>query len=387
MIPRIIKLPLKKSFFLFGSRQTGKSTLIKALFTKDIWEINLLKNDTYLLFLKEPALFRKQSEEKIKSGEIDTIFIDEIQRVPALLSEVHFLMEKFPAVRFILTGSSARKLKRSGVDLLAGRALERHIFPYVYEEIVGTFDLETVLKYGTLPALTDVEDEDKREILEAYVHTYLREEIKAEGLSRNIGGFSKFLDVAASQNGELVNYTAIGRECGISTRTVLSYYEILEDTLVGYTLQPWRKSLRKRLGAHPKFYFFDIGVTNAINRKLTAGIDPVWRGKLFEHFIVLETYRLMEYLHSEASLYFWRTNTGSEVDIIIEKHGNLVAAFEIKSSRHIGPSALSGLRSFNKDNPKVPCYVISMIEDAFDINGVSVLPWRQYIEMLDRWLA
>jgi predicted AAA+ superfamily ATPase len=303
-----------------------------------------------------------------------------------LLSEVHYLIEKYPGIRFILTGSSARKLKRTGIDLLAGRAVERHLFPFVHEEIKQSFSLDRALKFGTLPALTDCEgDEERRDILEAYVHTYLQEEIKAEGISRNLGGFSRFLDVAAGQNGEIVNFTSVGRDCGVPVRTVQSYYEILEDTLIGFPLRPWRRSLRKRLAAHPKFYFFDTGVVNAVNKKLTAGLDPLWRGRLFEHFMVLETYRLLKILRSEASLYFWRTNTGSEVDILIEKHGRLIAACEIKSSALAGGPALSGLRSFHRDNPAVPRYVVSTASDAYKIKGVTVLPWKEYLELLPQW--
>jgi len=214
MIDRIIKLPEEKSFFLFGPRQTGKSTLIDSKFTKSVWKIDLLEEDTFFTYTKDPSLFRKQAVEKIENEGIKTIFIDEVQRAPSLLNEVQSIMNKFKC-QFILSGSSARKLKRGGANLLAGRAYERKLFPFTYAEISEHFKLEDVLLYGTLPPVTYADKEDKLEILSAYTNTYLREEIKNEGIVRNIGGFSRFLDMAAYQSGELLNYSNIARECQI----------------------------------------------------------------------------------------------------------------------------------------------------------------------------
>lgn len=324
--------------------------------------------------------------EKIEKEGAERIFIDEIQRVPQLLNEVHYLIEK-TGCQFLLTGSSARKLRRGGINLLAGRAVTRYLFPFIYREIANDFELEDVLSFGSLPAVYGRSRDEKIDILQAYAETYLKEEIQAESLVRNIGGFSRFIDIAASQCGALVSFSAIGRECQVPTRTVQSYYEILEDTLIGFRLLPWRKSLRKRIVAHPKFYFFDLGVLNSLTRQLTAPPDPVRTGRLFEQFILLETHRLLNYLRSEASLYFWRTNHGAEVDILIEKHGQLIGAFEIKAVKHVGGNHLSGLRAFRQDYPDVPLHIISLVENAYRIDDVLIMPWKMYLENLSDYLG
>ncbi len=385
MIKRILSLPQKDSFFLFGARQTGKSTLIEERYKNAVWKIDLLLTDLFLKYSKDPSLFHREASEKIKNEGVRTIFVDEIQRVPLLLNEIQALM-KNSSIQFILTGSSARKLKRGGANLLAGRAVERHLFPFVYAEIKAGFSLKDALQFGTLPALSEKTSREKIDILSTYVHTYLREEIQSEGIARNLGGFSRFLDMAASQFGELVSYSAISRECHIPVRTVQSYYEILEDTLIGFKLLPWARSLRKRLVAHPKFYFFDLGVTNAVNKQLTAHLESQLSGRLFEQFVILETYRLLHYLQSEANLYFWRTNNGAEVDLIIEKHGKIVSAFEIKFSSNIAGAHLSGLRAFRDEHPKVPCAVISTSSNTYEIDKIKILSWQIYLERLSSLL-
>ncbi len=385
MINRICNLPKSQSFFLFGPRQTGKSTLIGSTFKEQIWKIYLLMTDQFLRFSKYPEQLRQVSLEKIGSEGIRRIFIDEIQRVPNLLNEIHYLIEK-TGCQFILTGSSARKLRRGGVDLLAGRAVQRRLFPFVYQEIRDTFSLTDVLQFGTLPGVYGRSQEDKIDILRAYTETYLKEEIQAESLVRNLGGFSRFLDMAASQFGELVSFTAIGRECHVPTRTVQSYYEILEDTLIGFRLEPWSKSLRRRIVSHPKFYLFDLGAINSLTRQLTAPPDLMRAGRLFEHFIILETYRMLHYLQSEASLYFWRTNHGAEVDLIIEKHGKITGAFEIKFVSQVTGSHLSGLRSFRQEYRDVPLHVISLAENPYRIDEILVMPWKLYVENLEKYL-
>jgi predicted AAA+ superfamily ATPase len=386
MINRICNLPDSQSFFLFGPRQTGKSTLVDLIFTGNVWKIDLLMTDQFLRYSKYPDLMRREALEKIEREGIGRIIIDEVQRVPQLLNEVHYLIEKTGCL-FVLTGSSARKMRQGGVNLLAGRAVQRRLFPFVCQEISDTFDLWDVLRFGTLAGVYGRSQEQKTDILRAYTETYLKEEIQAEGLVRNLGGFSRFLDLAASQFGELISFTAIGRECQVPTRTVQSYYEILEDTLIGFRLMPWAKSLRKRLVAHSKFYLFDLGVTNSLNRQLTAPPDPVLTGRLFEQFIILETHRMLSYLQSEASIYFWRTNHGAEVDLIIEKHGKLIGAFEIKSVRHVTGSHLSGLRSFREDHPNVPLHVVSHVDHAYRIEDVLAMPWSMFLENLEEYLG
>lgn len=383
MISRPISLPPKESFFLLGPRQTGKSTLIHSILKPPLWEIDLLKTDLFLKYTKDPSLFRLEAEEKIKAG-VRRIFIDEIQRIPDLLNEIQILMEK-SSVQFILTGSSARKLKRGAANLLAGRALQRFLFPFTYEEIKNQFKLDSALLYGSLPPVWIKKTaEEKKDLLATYASIYLREEIQNEGIVRNLGGFSRFLDLAASQSGDILSFSAIARECQLPIKTVQSYYEVLEDTLIGFRLMVWKKSLRKRLTSHPKFYFFDTGVVNAINKNLTASLKGTFKGKLFEHFIILETYRFLQYHQSESNLYYWRTHHGAEVDLIIEKHGVILGAFEIKSSGVVSGADLSGLQAFREDYPDVPCEVISLSEHSFKIKEVRIRPWQQYLEELQR---
>jgi predicted AAA+ superfamily ATPase len=386
MIHRIVDLPRTRSFFLFGPRQTGKSTLIRSTLETSSWTVDLLQSELFLRYAREPELFRREAEVKIARQKAKTIFIDEVQRLPELLNEVQLLIEK-RGCRFILSGSSARKLRRGGTNLLAGRAVERHLFPFVRAEIAEAFDLEDALRFGTLPALYGKPPAEKMDILGAYANTYLREEIQQEGLVRNLGGFSRFLDVAAAQCGELVNFSAFGRECGLATRTVQAYYEILEDTLIGYRLEPWTRSSRKRLVAHQKFYLFDTGVTNAVNRRLTAAPDPALRGRLFEQLLILETHRLRSYLRSETRLFFWRTNTGAEVDLLLEKHGKLLGAYEIKSVKRISGADLSGLRAFREEHPRVPLAIICDTAEPYDLAGVRVLPWNIYLQELPEILS
>ena len=386
MIHRIVKIPEKSSYFLFGPRQTGKSTFINSIYSSAIWKVNLLLSDVLLKYSKDSSQFRKEAEEKINNEGIEIIFIDEVQKIPALLDEVHYLIEKYPKCRFVLTGSSARKLKRGGANLLAGRAVERHLFPFVYEEIQDKFDLDTILLFGSLPALFEKSASEKQDILKAYVNTYLKEEILSEGIIRNLGGFSRFLDIAASQFGELVNFSNIARECSVPVRTVQSYYSILEDTLLGFSLQAYRKSARKRMSAHSKFYFFDNGVTNAVNKQLTAGVDSFLKGRLFEQFIILEAYRKLNYNLSEANMFFWKTSHGAEVDLLIEKHGKIIAAFEIKAGSNIGGANLMGIKAFKQEHAEVPCFIVCTAENAFDHGNIKVLPWKSFLSRLNEWL-
>ncbi|MBI2995535.1 MAG: ATP-binding protein [Candidatus Melainabacteria bacterium] len=368
---------------MFGPRQTGKSTLIQGKFTDKVWIIDLLLNDVYLLYSRDTSPFRNESIEKIKNEGIKTIVIDEVQRVPELLNEVQYLMQNFKC-QFIMTGSSARKLKRGGANLLGGRAIQKVLFPFTYEETEEIFKLEDALQFGTLPPIIKKITKEKTDILHSYVNTYLREEIQSEGIVRNLGGFARFLDMSANQFGEVTSFSNIARECQLPVRTVQSYYEILENTLIGFKLEPWRKSIRKRLAAHPKFYFFDCGVTNAINKRLTAPLDTQLRGRLFEQWIILETSRFIHYLQSETNIFYWRTNHGAEVDLLIEKHGKLKAAVEIKFTSNISTSHLSGLRAFREENPQVQAYIVCNAKNNFELDKVKVINWRNYLKMLPK---
>lgn len=379
MIQRITKLPGKQSFFLFGPRQTGKSSLIQSIFGDSAWTVSLLHGEEYTRYAKHPEQYRLDVAEKAGKG-VRRFVLDEVQRIPELLNEVHALLEQFPACQFVMLGSSARKLMRGGANLLGGRAVRRFLFPFTRQELGERFRLDDAMRFGTLPPLTNLSDTDKQDILRAYSDTYLREEIQMEGLVRNLGGFYRFLEVAASASGEILNFSNIARECQVQIRSVQSYYEILEDTLIGFRLFPWMKSERKRLVAHPKFYFFDTGITNAINRRLVEPPDSRLCGRLFEQCMILEAYRYIQYSASESRLFYWRTNTGAEVDLLIERHGKLEDAFEFKSAPEVGGDDFSGLRAFRSDNPDTRLTVVYRGLHPYETDGIRVITWQQFLE-------
>ena len=378
MVHRRLKLPEDKSFFLFGPRQSGKTTLINSVFKDKIYNVNLLLSEQFFKYSKDPSLLRKEVMEKKKS--IKHVFIDEVQRVPELLNEVQHLIDS-TSLHFIMSGSSARKLKRGYANLLGGRAVQRFLFPFMWNEVAEKAQLMHFLRFGSLPPVFLTEKEtDKIDLLNAYVDIYLREEIQAEGIVRQIGAFSKFLDMAASQFGEIVNYSTIARECQQAVMTVKTYYEIVSDTIIGFRLEPWRKSLRKRLSGHPKFYLFDNGVTNIINRYDHAISDPYLLGRLFEQFIIVETIKWIKMSQKMINLYYWRTNTGAEVDLIMEQSGKLTGAYEIKWSKTITTSQLTGLKSFQEDYPNVPCHVVCNADEPYRLGNILIMNWKQFLQ-------
>jgi predicted AAA+ superfamily ATPase len=389
MIRRICKLPINNSFFLFGPRQTGKTTLIEGFVAgRRVWVINLLDRTVYHRYLASPGQFYAEAKKKITDEQIEILFIDEVQKIPALLDEVQRLMHEQPATVFILSGSSARKLKREGANLLGGRAVSRNLSPLTHHELGECASLDDILQFGSLPSIIlKPSTEERVDLLTAYVTTYLSEEIQQESLVRNLPGFLNFLEVAAQQSGELLNFSNVARDAQLQPRTVQSYYDILVDTLIGIKLQAYSKSVRRRLRSTPKFYLFDLGVLNTLERQLRSTPDKVRRGRLFEHFIVLETDRLLRYLSTDGRAFFWRTKDGQEVDLLIEDRGVLIAAVEIKSSSVITPQYFSGLRAFADEHPSVPRYVVADVPEGFELQDLAtVLPWREYLMLLDRWL-
>ena len=381
MLPRRLTLPARQSCLLLGPRQAGKSTLVRSVLSPDAWVVDLLHHDTFLRYAKDPSLFRLEAEEKMRGG-TRTVFVDEVQKVPELLDEIHGLIER-ARLRFILTGSSARKLKRRGTNLLAGRAVVRRLHPLTLAEQGSLFALSRTLRLGSLPAVVTSTESEAIDLLRSYAETYLREEVQAEALVRNLGGFARFLEIAAAQSGDILNFSAVGRDAALATRTVQEYYQILEDTLIGYRLEPWRKSPRARLVGHPRFYLFDTGVTNALNRRLTARPDPVLAGRLFEQWLVLEVVRTLDYLGSEARVYYWRTHVGAEVDLVVEKHGRLVLAAEIKSKTRVSGADLSGLRSFGEAHPGVPRMVVAPVPEMHRMGDVAIVPYREFLGRLE----
>lgn len=380
MLSRILKLPFgRKSLFLFGPRQVGKSTLVRhALRNSDHMEIDLLKSDILLKYKRNPELLRHEVDFVLKRDRQLIVFIDEIQKATELLNEVHYLIEKYKkSVFFVMTGSSARKLKRSSVNMLAGRAWEFHLFPFTHKELGNRFQLNDVLLRGSLPPIIDENAHDAFQTLKAYTLTYLKEEVLDEALTRNISAFSRFLDLAADQSGKIANFSTISREAGVTSKTVKGYYQILEDTLVALKLEPYLRSARKRLVRHPKYYFFDTGCINSlVGRTHAASIQPpTVYGMLFEHFVILEIVRLLSYSQQFFRVFHWRSSHGAEVDLIVEKEDTLLA-IEIKSAPRVRTGDLRGLKSFIGDYPGSRPVCVSTGDRPYMAGNLPVIPWK-----------
>lgn len=379
MIPR--NLNLKKyhsSLFLFGPRQVGKTFLIKHTLSPDIF-INLLQHNEFLRYAKDVSLLSR--EVKALNKDKGLIVVDEIQRCPELLNEVQLVMEDKPELQFILTGSSARKLKRSGVNLLGGRAITLHLYPLTHRELGKDFMLEEAMHFGTLPSIAlEKNKQDKIRLLKSYVETYLQEEIHQESLTRNIPAFAKFLELAAYENGNLINFQSLTREVGVHSKTIKEYFHILEDTLVGFLIYPYGKSPRTRIVSHPRFYFFDCGVVLALRNELSGdlvqGTPPY--GRAFEHFIMLEIRRLLDYSEVESKMSFFRTTDGAEVDLILEI-GKEVWAIEIKASSEPRPSDVRGLRSFIKDHKYTRALCVCLTPRAFVNDKIEFVQWQSFM--------
>ena len=379
MFTRSINIAKSKSCFIFGPRQTGKSTYVKDLLREKDLYIDLLPQRNFLNYAKKPGRMREEILAHLKRHKKPLCIIDEIQKIPELLDEVHELIES-KGIRFILTGSSARKLRRGSANLLAGRAYTYHLFPLTFLELGDLFDLSRALKIGTLPVLWEGTEEDPNEFLRSYTNTYLKEEVAAEGLVRNIGPFALFLDIAAANDGETVNYNNIARECSVSVKTVQQYYQILEDTFLSYKLPAWVRSERKRLVSHPRYYFFDAGITNSLAHTLTDSLNPQIYGRRFEQFIICQMIAFIHYKRLDYQLYYWRTNHGAEVDLLVCRGNRILYALEIKSSQNIAKESLSGLNSFMKDNPNVPVYVLGEKQNRRRLeNGATILNWNNFI--------
>ncbi len=381
---RDLQFPSRGSSFLFGPRQVGKSTLVHSWMSEQDFYLNLLPERTYFAHARDPGLFRQEVLAHVAAHPQALIVVDEVQRIPGLLNEAHDLIEA-KGLRFLLTGSSGRKLRRGGANLLGGRARMRHLFPLLASELGSSFDLERALRVGVLPYLwaNELTVAEEREFLASYVDTYLREEIQAEGVVRAIAPFTRFLDIAAADDGAIVNFSTVARECGVSVKTAQSYYEILEDTFVALRVDPYLKSARRRLVAHPRYYLFDPGVTNALAGQLHGSLGPETRGRRFEQFIVTQLQASLSYLCAGVDLRFWRTHLGAEVDLLLCRGSSILAAVEIKSSER-ELRDLRGLRLFLEDHPRVPAFAVGPIERARQLDSVSVVPWRELFERLPK---
>lgn len=364
-----LDLPRWQSAFLWGPRKVGKTYWIRH-FLPQATVIDLLRTDTFAEFSVRPALLRERYGEHRK-----LIVIDEIQKVPSLLDEVHWLIEN-KRMSFLLTGSSARKLRRGHANLLGGRAWRRTMTPLSCLE-TESFDLENVMISGLLPphflARQPLEE------LRAYVADYLKEEIASEALVRNIPSFAEFLRVAAISSSELINYVNIAREAGVSHKVVRTYFEILEDTHLGFRVPPWKKSRKRRMILTEKFYLFDVGVANYLaRRKPVLGSGEF--GKSFEHYILMELKAYQAYRNPELPITYWRTSAGQEVDFIL---GEKETALEIKGSQRVHEGDLRNLHALLEDGPVKRRIIVSLEKEPRRLaQGIEVLPWRIFVERL-----
>lgn len=374
-----IDLPKKQSTFLWGARKTGKSTYLRDHYESSVY-YDLLKSDLYLRFSKEPYLFREEILALTPLQLNSPIIVDEIQKIPMLLNEVHWLIENSDA-SFILCGSSARKLRQTGVNLLGGRAWSYYFYPLVYKEITD-FDLLKVLNIGTIPSHYTSSHPVKA--LRAYIGDYLTEEIKAEGLVRNLPTFALFLDNVGYSHGEMINYTNIARECGIDAKTVKEYYQILIDTLLGNYLFPYHKRVkRKIISSTPKFYLFDVGVANILSKRTILDLKGSEAGKALEHYILTELIAYRGLNDKTYDITYWRTKSGLEVDFIL---GSAEVAIEVKVSSTIRSTELTGLQAFAEEHHTKNLYCISLEprtrrvkKDGFDI---LIYPVEKFLELL-----
>ncbi len=382
MFHRILN-PLKSnSFYLFGARGTGKSTFLQGYFQEQdpLWVDLLDPRQEERLSLHPGSLHDQIIAQK---DTLKWVVIDEIQKVPRLLDVVHRLIES-TSVRFALTGSSARKLKHGSANLLAGRAFVNNLFPLTHVEMGDAFDLTQALKWGTLPRVTQLtQNAERQAFLESYALVYLKEEIWAEHIIRKLDPFRKFLEIAAQSNGSILNFTNIARDVGCDTKTVQSYFQILEDTLLGFYLPAYHVSIRKQQRQSPKFYFFDTGVVRALMHTLTLDLPPSTYafGRAFEHWVILEAMRLNDYLKKDFRFSYLRTKDDAEVDLVIERPGEKVAIVEIKSSEQVDDRDTRVVAAFLRDID-AEGFCLSRDPIAKKIGDVRALEWREGLKAI-----
>ncbi len=365
---RLSSLLKQKSFFLFGPRATGKTFLVRRQLP-NIKVYDLLDNDTFVRLARRP----KAIGEALRP-EDRCIVIDEIQKIPSLLDEVHRLIES-ESIRFLLTGSSARKLRRGGVNLLGGRAWEARLFPLTSAEI-PRFDLLRYLNRGGLPPV--YLSESFQEDLAAYVNLYLREEIAAEAVVRRIEDFTRFLDVMALMNGEELNYEGLASDAGVSSRELRTYVRLLEDTLVGFALPAFRATKTRKAISRSKFFFFDVGVVNSLAQRGSIKPNSELFGKAFEHFLILELRAYLGYRRLNLPLSYWRSTSGFEVDCVIANR----LALEIKTTDLVTEGHVRGLKSLREEGLVARYAVISQDPARRVVEGITVYPWQEFLAEL-----
>lgn len=372
-----MNLPLHQSAFLWGPRKVGKSTYLKKRYPDSIY-YDFLQTDIARELYNSPSLIREWLSAESPLQLKKPIIIDEVQKVPLILDELHWLIEN-KGLSFILCGSSTRKLKHGAANLLGGRAWRYQMFPLTTPEL-GEVDLLTVLNRGSIPS--HYASVHAQRFLHAYLEDYLKQEVFAEGLTRNMPAFSRFFQVVGLTHGEMVNYSNIARDVGIDAKTVREYYQILVDTLLGDFILPYtRNPSRDIIKLMPKFYLFDVGVAGAISKRKLTSLEGFEFGKAFEHYIYTELIAYKSYKEKDFRISYWRTKTGLEVDFIL---GDAPIAIEIKASKSIHPTQLKGLRAFKKDyNPDQLIIVSQEARKRKLSNGIIIYPWRDFLN--DLW--
>jgi predicted AAA+ superfamily ATPase len=370
-----IDLPDYQSAFLWGPRKTGKTTLLHRQFPHSIF-IDFLKTDTFLDYTKSPFLLRERLLPREEEAAKYPVIIDEVQKVPQILDEIHWLIEN-SNFSFIMCGSSARKVKRGQANLLGGRAWRFELFPLVFPEIEN-FDLLQALNRGLIPS--HYQQSSYKRSLKGYVQDYLKEEIFNEGLTRNIPAFSRFFEAVGYSHGQLVNYANIARECGVSSKTAKEYFQILVDTLLGTFVLPYKKRQERQvISKAPKFYLFDTGVAGALCKQHIAEEKGALFDAAFEHFIYLEMLAHRSYHEIDYDIHFWRTKSGLEVDFIL---GNGEVAVEIKGTSRVDKRVLRPIKVFTEKYSPAKSIVVCNEREERIHSGIQILPWRLFLQRL-----
>ncbi|HFE65148.1 MAG TPA: ATP-binding protein [Caldithrix sp.] len=377
-IPRFFKPP-STSYFLFGPRGTGKSTFLRHYYKNALW-IDLLKPEVFRKYAARPE---RMIELVHGNPEKTVVIVDEIQKLPELLSVVHSLIEEKKGQIFVLTGSSARKIKRAGVNLLAGRALLRTLHSFLLSELASIYSFQKALKYGLLPLVVNAENPN--DTLETYVALYIREEVQMEGFVRRIGNFSRFLEAISFSHGSVLNLSNVARECQVERKTVEGYVKILEDLMLSFKLPVFRKRARRRITVHPKFYFFDTGVYRSLRPKGPLDRPEEIEGAALEGMVVQHIRAWNSYRNGKYEIYFWRSRGGLEVDFIL--YGTkAIYGIEIKNSDSIRPKDLRSLQAFHQDYPEAKCILLYRGTETFLRNNILCMPCELFLQkLLPNW--
>jgi predicted AAA+ superfamily ATPase len=365
MFPRLLDPPEGKSFFLFGPRGTGKSSWVRDRLPGAVY-VDLLESELYTELLASP----QRLDRLVPDGFRGWVVIDEVQKVPEILDEVHRLIER-RRLRFALTGSSARKLKRRGVNMLAGRALTLHMHPLTASELGESFELRHSLRYGQLP--NAYVDREPAAFLQSYVRTYLREEVQQEGLTRNLGAFGRFLEAASFSQAAPLNVSAVARECRVDRKVAEDYFAILEDLLLAVRVPVFSRRAKRRLAVHPKFYLFDTGVYRTLRPRGPLDTPEEIDGAALETLLLQEVRAINDYRSLGYRLHYWRTAGGLEVDLVLYGERGLLA-FEVKRAARVGPQDLRALAAFRDDYPMAKAWLVYTGTRAYREEGVDVLP-------------